>query len=60
MSDADFLDRVADRLVHVYGESEHVDFVLKLRRMAESLRTPAQDPMTLSVLVGPWDPGDLR
>jgi hypothetical protein len=31
----DFLDWVADRLVRVYGEPADVDFVLKLRRMAE-------------------------
>lgn len=34
MKDDDFLNWVADRLVHVYGESENVDFVLKLRQIA--------------------------
>ena len=33
-----FLDWVADRMVHVYGESENVDFVLALRRRAEKAR----------------------
>lgn len=31
-----FLDWIADRLVHVYKESENVDFVLKLRRLART------------------------
>lgn len=39
MSDAEFLNWVADRLVHVYGESENVDFVLKLRRLAKEVRS---------------------
>ena len=34
MNDKEFLNWVADRLVHVYGESENVDFVLKLRQIA--------------------------
>lgn len=34
MKDDDFLNWVADRLVHVYGENENVDFVLKLRQVA--------------------------
>ena len=35
MTDSEFLNWVADRLVHVYHESDNVDFVLKLRRMAK-------------------------
>ena len=35
---ADFLDWIADRLVHVYGESENVDFVICLRRRAAKAR----------------------
>jgi hypothetical protein len=31
----EFLNWVADRLVHVYGESPNVDFVLKLRQIAD-------------------------
>lgn len=34
---AQFLNWIADRFVHVYGESEQVDFVLKLREMARQL-----------------------
>ncbi len=34
--DARFLKWVADRLVNVYGESENVDFVLKLRLLASA------------------------
>jgi hypothetical protein len=33
--DGEFLSWVADRLVHVYGESPNVDFVLKLRDIAK-------------------------
>ena len=33
--DKEFLSWVADRLVHVYKENQNVDFVLKLRKMAE-------------------------
>lgn len=34
----EFLDWIADRLVHVYGESENVDFVLSLRERTEALK----------------------
>lgn len=34
MSDKEFLEWVADRLVHVYGESKNADFVHKLRAVA--------------------------
>jgi hypothetical protein len=30
-----FLHWLADRLVHVYGEPENIDFVLKLRAIAD-------------------------
>ena len=33
--DSEFLNWLADRLVHVYGESPNVDFVLKLREIAK-------------------------
>lgn len=42
MTDAQFLDWVADRLVNVYGESPNVDFVNKLRRMAIDLKSPPE------------------
>lgn len=35
MKDRDFLNWVADRLVNVHGEPENVDFVLKVRQIAE-------------------------
>jgi hypothetical protein len=35
-NDREFLNWVADRLVHVYGESPNVDFVRKLREIAEA------------------------
>lgn len=38
LSDADVLNWIADRLVFVYGESPHVDFVLRLREIEERLR----------------------
>jgi len=34
----DFLDWIADRLVHVYHESEHIDFVWAIRRKAKKSR----------------------
>lgn len=37
MNDQAFLNWVADRFVNVHGESENVDFVQKLRAIAESL-----------------------
>jgi len=34
MRDAEFLNWLADRIVHVYGESNETDFVTKLRSIA--------------------------
>lgn len=34
----EFLDWIGDRLVHVHGESENVDFVLSLRERTEALK----------------------
>lgn len=31
-----FLHWIADRLIHVHGESENVDYVIRLRAMAEA------------------------
>jgi hypothetical protein len=39
-----FLTWVADRLVHVYGENECVDFVHKLRAIAQSLPVERNTP----------------
>jgi len=35
--DGRHLNWIADRLVNVYGESENVDFVLRLREIANKL-----------------------
>ncbi len=34
----DFLDWIAERLIHVHGESPHVDYVLSLRERAKAGR----------------------
>lgn len=47
ITDADFLNWVADRLVSKYGESENVDFVQKLRRMARA----SEDDTSPTVIV---------
>lgn len=41
MTDSEFLEWIAARLVNVYHESENVDFVLKLRKIAAKLRKEA-------------------
>jgi hypothetical protein len=41
-ADKEFLNWLADRLVHKYGESENVDFVLHLRSLADT--EPHQSP----------------
>lgn len=35
MNDRDFLTWISNRLVNRYGESEHTDFVQRLKRIAE-------------------------
>ena len=48
LSDREFLQWVADRLVLVYGESPNVDFVLRMREIVGTLSTdPAwlKDPL---------------
>ena len=40
-----FLNWIADRLVNKYGESENVDFIIRLRKEA-SLRQPSQVGMS--------------
>lgn len=37
MTDKEFLNWLADRLVHVYGESPNVDFVHRVRSIADRL-----------------------
>ncbi len=36
MQDRKFLNWIADRLVHVHGENPNVDYVHKLRRIADN------------------------
>lgn len=43
MDDIDFLKWIADRLVNVYGESENVDFVQKLRTMTKPVQTAKKE-----------------
>lgn len=48
MKDLEFLNWIADRLVNVYGESPNVDFVHKLREIADAplqkaLRNPSDE-----------------
>jgi hypothetical protein len=49
MNDKDFLNWIADRFVNVYGESENVDFVLKLRAMARRMSTFEDTPIHFGV-----------
>jgi len=34
MNDKEFLNQIADRLVHIYGEKENIDFIIRLRKIA--------------------------
>jgi len=47
MNDKDFLNWIADRFVHVHGESENVDFVQRLRKLAAKTAYPEEcnDPV---------------
>ena len=42
-SDIEFLTWLRDRLVHVYKESENVDFVLRLNEIIEELKRNVSD-----------------
>lgn len=35
MTDKEFLNWIIDRLIHVYGESPNVDFLLRLKKIAD-------------------------
>lgn len=37
MTDKEFLNWIIDRLVHVYNESPNVDFIHRLRKIADAL-----------------------
>ena len=49
MTDKEFLNWLVDRLVHVYGESPNVDFVHKLKAIAET----EQEPVAMVVATAP-------
>ena len=40
MTDGEFLNWIADRLIHQYGENPDVDFVHKLRELAKEVDAP--------------------
>ena len=44
MKDKDFLHWLADRVVYVYKESENVDFVQKLRNIADGVDPDKETP----------------
>jgi hypothetical protein len=37
MSDKEYLQWIYERIVNVYGESENVDFLIKMREIIENL-----------------------
>lgn len=43
MNDDKFMHWIADRLVHVHGENENVDFVLSLRDRADHIKAQKED-----------------
>lgn len=55
---AGFLRWIADRLVHVYGEDENVDFVQAARRHADSLDQAARSDVLLRRFLAAWDAPD--
>lgn len=54
MTSKEFLDWVADRLVNVYGESENVDFVQRLRQEAASVPSSRHETWEYGVERGPF------
>jgi len=47
MKDSEFLNWIADRLINVYGETENVDFVIKLRTVAANINVSEETLKTL-------------
>lgn len=43
MKDKEFLEWLIDRLVHVYGESPNVDFIHKLKKIADNIEKIYQE-----------------
>ena len=57
MTNKEFLHWIADRLVHIHGENPHVDFLLKLREIAnEQEKTPMTKTLYLNVWKNPGEP----
>jgi hypothetical protein len=50
MKDKEFLQWLSQRLIHVYGESEDVDFVTKLQAIAHSLHHDRCTPNVIPVI----------
>lgn len=46
MNNSQFLLWLSDRIVNVYGESENIDFVLKLRELASEQPESPKAPLT--------------
>lgn len=57
MTDSEFLTWIRDRIVHVYGESPNVDFVLRLGQVIDKTkRSEAMDELVrMSVENGEYD-----
>ena len=55
MSDAEFLRWLKARLVTVYGESENVDFVLRLEKVTEHLEKVTEHLEKANDLIGRAD-----
>lgn len=43
MTDYEFLIWIRDRLINVYGESENVDFVRRLKKVANNMKVLTED-----------------
>lgn len=46
MNNSQFLLWLSDSIVNIYGESENIDFVLKLRELASEQSEPPKVPLT--------------
>ena len=45
MTDQQFLNWIADRLVNVYGEPESIDFIIRLREIASQQELTAKQQL---------------
>jgi hypothetical protein len=58
MTDREFLNFIADRLVHLYGNRENADFVLRLREIAEKGTAHVHDMWECSECMDMYNEGD--